>query len=33
MDDNTDLDGWLNHLQEEMQDCILYIEKVLKDEE
>jgi hypothetical protein len=28
-DDNSDLFVWLNHLQEELQDGILYIEKVL----
>ena len=27
--DNSDVFAWLNHLQEELQDGILYIEKVL----
>lgn len=28
-DDKSDLFAWANHLQEELQDGILYIEKVL----
>jgi hypothetical protein len=28
-DDKSDLFTWLNHVQEELQDGILYIEKVL----
>jgi len=34
-DDNTTLDGWLNHLQEELMDAVNYIEKtrmVLREE-
>ena len=26
-DDQTDLDGWLNHLQEELMDAVNYIER------
>jgi hypothetical protein len=26
-DDTTDLDGWLNHLQEELMDAVNYIER------
>ena len=26
-DDPTDLDGWLNHLQEELMDAVNYIER------
>jgi hypothetical protein len=34
-DNNTTLDGWLNHLQEELMDAVNYIEKtrmVLREE-
>ena len=34
-DNNTTLDGWLNHLQEELMDAVNYLEKarmVLRDE-
>lgn len=29
VDDKSDIKVWLNHVQEETQDAILYIEKVL----
>ncbi len=35
-DDDTNLDGWLNHLQEELMDAVNYIERArveLKEEE
>jgi len=31
MDDNTDLDGWLNHLQEELMDAVNYIERAREE--
>ena len=30
--DDIDLMGWLNHLQEELMDATLYIEKLKQDE-
>jgi len=27
-DDDTDLDGWLNHLQEELMDAVNYLERI-----
>lgn len=31
MDDKTDLDGWLNHLQEELMDAVNYIERAREE--
>ena len=31
MDDNTDLDGWLNHLQEELMDAVNYLERAREE--
>ena len=31
MDDNTNLDGWLNHLQEELMDAVNYIERAREE--
>lgn len=31
--DDIDLMGWLNHLQEELMDATLYIEKLKQDEQ
>jgi hypothetical protein len=29
--DDIDLDGWLNHLQEELMDAVVYIERIRRD--
>lgn len=31
MDDDTDMDGWLNHLQEELMDAVNYIERAREE--
>lgn len=31
MDDPTDMDGWLNHLQEELMDAVNYIERAREE--
>ena len=31
MDDPTDMDGWLNHLQEELMDAVNYIERARQE--
>lgn len=31
MDDPTDLDGWLDHLQQEMMDAVNYIERAREE--
>jgi len=31
MEDKTDMDGWLNHLQEELMDAVNYIERAREE--
>lgn len=31
MEDPTDLDGWLNHLQEELMDAVNYLERAREE--